>query len=106
MNKQAENIKAINDAWLNINVDESKIVNPFSIQTEEEFTTKLTWLMTNPEYFSFICKEMFNIDLLPTQALMLREMWNRKFPMRIASRGFGKSFILSVYEILRALLMP
>ena len=106
MNKQAENIKAISDAWLNINVDESKIVNPFSIQTEEEFTTKLTWLMTNPEYFSFICKEMLNIDLLPTQALMLREMWNRKFPMLIASRGFGKSFILSVYAILRALLMP
>ena len=62
--------------------------------------------MTTPEYFSFICKEMFNIDLLPTQSLMLREMWNRKFPMLIASRGFGKSFILSVYAILRALLMP
>ena len=107
MNKQSENIKTINDAWLNLNnIDESKIVNPFSIQTEEEFTTKLTWLLTNPEYFSFICKEMFNIDLLPTQALMLREMWSRKFPMLIASRGFGKSFILSVYAVLRALLMP
>ena len=106
MNKQSDNIKEINDAWLNLNIDESKIANPFAIQTEEEFTTKLTWLMTNPEYFSFICKEMLNIDLLPTQALMLREMWNRKFPMLIASRGFGKSFILSVYAILRALLMP
>ena len=106
MNKQSDNIKEINDAWLNLNIDESKIANPFAIQTEEEFTTKLTWLMTNPEYFSFICKQMRNIDLLPTQALMLREMWNRKFPMLIASRGFGKSFILSVYAILRALLMP
>ena len=106
MSNQTDNIKAINDAWLNLKVDESKIINPFSVQTEEEFTTKLTWLMTTPEYFSFICKEMFNIDLLPTQALMLREMWNRKFPMLIASRGFGKSFILSVYAILRALLMP
>ena len=106
MNKQSENIRVINDAWLNLNIDESKIVNPFSIQTEEEFTTKLTWLMTNPEYFSFICKQILNIDLLPTQALMLREMWSRKFPMLIASRGFGKSFILSVYAILRALLMP
>ena len=95
MNKQAENIKAISDAWLNIDPN-SKFINPFSVQTEEEFTTKLTWLMTNPEYFSFICKEILNIDILPTQALMLREMWNRKFPMLIASRGFGKSFILSV----------
>jgi len=106
VNKQIDKIRAINDAWLNINVDESKIINPFSLQTEEEFTTKLTWLMTNPEYFSFICKQLLNIEILPTQALMLKEMWNRKFPMLIASRGFGKSFILSVYAILRALLMP
>jgi hypothetical protein len=105
VNSQNENLKAINDAWLNIQTDESKIINPFSVQVEEEFTTKLTWLLTNPEYFSFICKEMLNIEILPTQALMLREMWNRKFPMLIASRGFGKSFILSVYAILRALLM-
>tara|TARA_R110000824_G_scaffold44202_3_gene128697 strand:+ start:8219 stop:10186 length:1968 start_codon:yes stop_codon:yes gene_type:complete len=102
---QSENIKEINDAWLNIDPN-ANIINPFGVQTEEEFTTKLTWLMTNPEYFSFICKEVLNIDLLPTQALMLREMWNRKFPMLIASRGFGKSFILSVYAILRALLLP
>ncbi len=62
--------------------------------------------MTNPDYFSFICKQILNIDILPTQALMLKEMWSRKFPMLIASRGFGKSFILSVYSILRALLVP
>ena len=106
MNNHSNNIKEINDAWLNINVDDSKIVNPFSVPTEEEFTTKLTWLMSNPDYFSFICKEILNIEILPTQALMLKEVWNRKFPMLIASRGFGKSFILSVYAILRALLMP
>ena len=33
-------------------------------------------------------------------------MWNRKFPMLIASRGFGKSFMLSLYALLRALLLP
>jgi len=106
VNKQSDSIKEINDAWLNLDVDESKIINPFSLQTEEDFTTKLTWLMANPEYFSFICKELLSIDILPTQALMLREMWGRKFPMLIASRGFGKSFMLSVYAILRALIMP
>ena len=37
---------------------------------------------------------------------MLHEMWNRKFPMLIASRGFGKSFILSLYAMIRALLLP
>ena len=62
--------------------------------------------MTNPEYFCFICKHMLNVDILPVQALMLREMWGRKFPMLVASRGFGKSYMLSLYAILRALLMP
>ena len=106
MSKQSDNIKAITDAWLNINIDDSKIINPFSVPTEQDFSVKLTWLMTNPDYFSFICKEILNVDILPTQALMLKEMWNRKFPMLIASRGFGKSFILSVYAILRTLLLP
>lgn len=49
---------------------------------------------------------MLNVEILPVQALMLREMWSRKFPMLVASRGFGKSYMLSLYAILRALLMP
>ena len=62
--------------------------------------------MMQPEYFSMVCKQIFNIDLLPVQALMLKEMWNRKFPMLIASRGFGKSFVLSLYSMMRAFFMP
>jgi len=99
----------VRDAWLNIDVDEANLFNPMSVITDEdfdEFHLRLTWLMGRPEYFSFICKEIFNIDLLPSQSLMLQEMWGRKFPMLIASRGFGKSFILSLYAMMRALLMP
>ena len=106
MNRLANHENIIQDAWLNIETDESKLINPFSVQTEHEFPVKLTWLLSNPEYFSFICKYILNVEILPVQALMLKEMWGRKFPMLIASRGFGKSFILSVYAILRALLMP
>ena len=106
MNKPNNMTSVIQDAWLNIDVPDSKIINPFSVQTDSDFQTKLTWLMTNPEYFSFICKEVFNVEVLPVQALMLKEMWNRKFPMLIASRGFGKSFILSLYSMMRALLFP
>jgi len=98
--------KLIKDAWLNIDIpDESKLFNPLKLD-REDFHLKLTWLMMQPEYFYFICKEILNVELLPVQALMLQEMWQRKFPMLIASRGFGKSFILSVYAILRCLLMP
>ena len=98
--------EVIEEAWLNIDVDDAKLINPFSIDSDIPFETKLTWLMSQPEYFSFVAKELLNIEILPIQALMLEEMWNRKFPMLIASRGFGKSFILSLYSILRALLIP
>ena len=102
-------IKAIKDAWLNIDVDEKSLFNPLSILSSEdpdEFQMRLAWFMSNPEYFSFMVKNVFNIDLLPVQALMLKELWHRKFPMLIASRGFGKSFILSLYAMMRAVLLP
>jgi hypothetical protein len=40
------------------------------------------------------------------QVLILQEMWNRKFPMLVGSRGLGKTFILSLYCLLRAALIP
>ena len=101
------NLKNIDEAWLNL--DDSKILfNPFDIVNfnEDNFHLKLTWLMSRPEYFSFLCKHVFNINILPSQGLFLCEMWNRRFPMLIASRGFGKSFILSLYAMIRALLLP
>ena len=73
---------------------------------KEDYHLRLSWLMVKPEYFSFLCKQIFNIQILPSQALMLQELWNRRFPMLIASRGFGKSFMLSLYAMLRALLLP
>ena len=106
MSKLIKDPQLFQDAWLNIDVNESDLISPFSVQTEHDFPTKLTWIMTNPEYFCFICKHMLNVEILPVQALMLREMWSRKFPMLVASRGFGKSYMLSLYAILRALLMP
>ena len=103
------NLKSINEAWLNISeVDDSKLFNPFKIVNfnDYDYHYKILWLLSRPEYFSFLCKYIFNINILPSQALFLYEMWNRKFPMLIASRGFGKSFILSLYALIRALFLP
>jgi len=101
-------LKTIDEAWLGLDSIETEFFNPMSIlnATEDDFHMKLAWLMTRPEYMSFICKEVLNVQLLPSQALFLREIWNRKFPMLIASRGFGKSFMLSLYSVLRALILP
>lgn len=102
-------IKVLGDAWLNIDVDEKKIFNPLeNIPSDYEDTPEvyITWLLSRPEYFSFICSEILNVNLIPTQALMLRELWERKFPMLIASRGFGKSYMLALHALLRMLLLP
>ena len=103
-------LKKINDAWLHLDDELSykNLFNPFDMVSfnDDDYHLKVTWLMSRPEYFSFLCKHIYNITILPSQALMLHEMWNRKFPMLIASRGFGKSFILSLYSLIRALLLP
>lgn len=62
--------------------------------------------MSRPENFWFTCKWLFNIKLHPFQVAILQELWQRKFPMLIASRGAGKTFILAIYAILRALFVP
>ena len=100
--------KIIDDAWLGLSFEEENLYNPMSIVdfNDPEFKFNITWLLSQPEYFSIICKHVLNIDMFPTQALIMRELWERKFPMLIASRGYGKSFTLSLYAILRALLMP
>jgi hypothetical protein len=106
---QSEVIRQLNNAWLNVNVQEDFIINPLDrLQTDDpdEFYKRLTCLFMNPNYFSFICKHVLNIELLPMQALILKEMWNRKFPMLVGSRGLGKTFLLSLYCMLRAILIP
>ena len=59
--------------------------------------------MSQPENFWFTCKYVFNIDLLPFQLCILQELWTRKFPMLIATRGGGKTWILALYSLLRAM---
>lgn len=101
-------LKKIEDAWLNIgNIKEKDLFIPtdFISINHNDIHDRISYLMTRPEYFSFFCKEVLNVQLLPMQCLFLDEMWRRKFPMLIASRGFGKSFGLSLYAMLRALFL-
>lgn len=95
-------------AWLNLTEEEIKsISNPadFILNDSNDFCYRLSYIMSSPEYLYFISKEIMGIELLPIQSLMLQELWKRKFPMLVATRGFGKSFILSLYSILRALML-
>jgi len=58
--------------------------------------------MRKPENFYYTCKWIFNITLASFQVSILQELWNRKFPMVIGSRGCSKTFLLGLYALLRA----
>lgn len=88
----------------------TQVYNPlFSIPDvfEERPELYFTWLMSQPEYFYMACKCILKIQRLDMfQGIILKELWNHKFPMLIASRGGGKSFMLAVYALLRAMFIP
>jgi hypothetical protein len=102
-----ERAKLLAEAYLNIDVDSRKIWNPLSsIPTvcEENPQHYLLWLMSQPDYFAFACKEILNIELLPFQAVCLKTVWNHRFPMLVCTRGFSKSFLMAVYSMLQMFL--
>ena len=104
------NVEKPEHAWLELEQsDLNDIKNPLLDLTQDQqdnLHLHVLSLMSKPEYFQWTVKQLLNIELLPEQVAILQELWNRAFPMYIASRGFGKSFLLSVYAILRCVLVP
>jgi hypothetical protein len=103
--------KKFDDAWLNLG-ELSKIIIPEnhmigrSKKDIENPDLHLIRLMRNPKYFGMTCKLLFDIELHPIQIAILQEFWHRPFPMYIASRGWGKSFLLALYSVLRCIFHP
>ena len=96
--------------WLGIEKPDENIFNPmdyiFSENDPDLILKKFLSVVSQPEYFRFITRFILNIDILPFQMVVLKELWNKKYPMIIASRGASKSWTLSVYALIRALLLP
>lgn len=103
--------KLFDDAWLGLG-DLSVLSipeNPMIHRTEQEIENPdlhLVRLLRNPKYLGSTCKLLFNIELHPIQIAILQEFWVRAFPMYIASRGWGKSFLLALYSVLRCTFFP
>lgn len=103
--------KVFEDAWLGLG-DLSKIVidsNPMIGRSKEDIENPdlhLLRMLRDPKYFGTTAKLLFDVELHPIQIAILQEFWIRPFPMFIASRGFGKSFLMSLYCILRCMLVP
>jgi len=102
---------AFDNAWLGLgdlsvlSVDQNPMIhrNEFDIEHPDLHLMKL---LRNPQYIGATCKLLFNIELHPIQMAILQEFWIRPFPMYIASRGWGKSFLLALYCIIRMTFYP
>jgi len=46
------------------------------------------------------------LQLAPFQSVILETLWNKTFPILLASRGASKTFMLAVYAVMRAILTP
>lgn len=73
------------------------------IENPDRFLIKL---MRDPANFSTTVKLLMDIELHPIQIAIIQEFWDRPFPMFIASRGFGKSFLLALYCTLKCIFVP
>ena len=103
--------KIFDDAWLGlgdlsqIQVSENRMIHR-SEQDIENPDLHLLKVMRDTKYLGSTVKLLFGIELHPIQIAILQEFWHRPFPMFVASRGFGKSFLMSLYCILKCTFVP
>lgn len=103
--------KILDSAWLGLgDVDALSINQNLMIHRKKEDIENpdkhLLRLMRKPENFGLTIKLLMDIELHPIQIAILQEFWDRPFPMFIASRGFGKSFLLALYATLKCIFVP
>lgn len=104
-NLDTKTIEKLKSDYTNFNgyiFEDETLFNPLANipkELEEEPHLYFTWLLSQPEYLSFICWEFLNIKPIIYQNVILKELWDRKFPMIVASRGAGKA--ISPDELIR-----
>jgi len=73
------------------------------VEYSDDPLSEFLYYMSKPEYFYFTCKYLFNIILPPIQVVILQELYRTKFPILLQTRGGGKTWLLALYSLLRAL---
>jgi hypothetical protein len=111
MKSKAQQTQIFEDAWLGLGdlselkIDQNLMINRLKEDIENP-DLHLLRIINNPRYLGSTCKLLFGIELHPIQIAILQEFWIRAFPMFIASRGFGKSFLMALYCILKCTFVP
>ena len=94
-----------NQAYLELTSNDRKAVRlPFTKMKTSNLRSIARHLV---EYsyrnWAFAAKIFLNIELFPFQSAIIEQLWKKQFPLWIGSRGAGKSFLLSVYALLRGI---
>ena len=63
-------------------------------------------VMSNIDYMYYAVKFFCGVSLLPFQAAMLDEITRRSFPLLLMSRGGGKTYMLAIHALMKALFNP
>ncbi len=102
----------VKDSWLGIDTSaDVNASNPiFGIWQDPFFKQNPhlipVYLMKQPEFLAYAAWVLFEIRLLPFQAVCLAELWTRSFPVFVGGRGCGKTYLLALYTVMKALLCP
>ena len=81
------------EAYLGILTNDSTLANPLldiPMIAHDNFSEYLVYLMGRPEYFYFMIKVLFGMRTFPMQGLILKELYERRFPILIGARGLSK----------------
>jgi intein/homing endonuclease len=99
----------LKEAYLGIIVNHDTIANPLMdipFVAQENFNEYLVYLMSRPEYFYFIIKVLFGMKSFPLQCLILKELYDHRFPILLGSRGLAKSTAIALYCLIRLIITP
>lgn len=97
------------EAYLGILANDSTLANPLldiPMIAHDNFSEYLVYLMGRPEYFYFMIRVLFGMETFPMQAMILKELYEHRFPILLASRGASKSFSLGMYILIRMISTP
>ena len=89
-----------------ISVYENIIDNGITLRDEDtikRYVQLIQWGRRNPVQF---VEQVFQIPLLDYQKWLLSMSWNKEYVVWVCSRNAGKSFLVSIFAQLRALLYP
>jgi len=80
------------------------IDTPANLRIEDPYQEFVQLCRTNLGFAAHAIIGSGDFELLPFQSVILDTLWNKTFPILLMTRGGGKTTMLAVYAILRAIL--